>query len=60
LPDDPLKEGDVIWHDGQDYRVIHVSQGDGAGTTVAVEAQSDGLGDLLRSEEGSIRLEPVA
>ena len=58
FPKDPLTEGDVIWHDGERYRVLHVASGDGAGPVVTVEIASDGLRDNLHSEEGAIRLTP--
>jgi hypothetical protein len=59
FPEDPLEEGDLIWHEGERYRVLHVASGDGAGPVVTVEVDSDGLGDKLRSEEGTIRLLPI-
>jgi hypothetical protein len=52
-----LAEGDVIWHAGARYRVISVS-GDEQ-PIVIVEADSDALGDVLRSEEGAITVTPV-
>ena len=58
-PQEPLEEGDVIWHDGASYRVIHVSDVDGNASSVIVELDSDDLGDLLRSERGGIQLVPV-
>ena len=57
-PQEPLEEGDVIWHEGQGYRVIHVSGDDGS-ASVTVELDSDELGDLLKSERGGIQLVPV-
>jgi hypothetical protein len=60
FPEDPLEEGDVIWHEGERYRVLHVASQDGAGPVVTVEVESDALGDKLRSEEGAIRLTLVA
>ena len=59
FPEDPLEEGEVIWHQGERYRVLHVAAGDGAGPVVTVEIDSDGLGDKLRSENGAIRLTPI-
>ena len=43
FPDDPLEKGDVIWHEGERYRVLHVASGDGAGPVVIVEAGSGAL-----------------
>ena len=58
-PQEPLKERDVIWHEGASYRVIHVSDVDGNASSVTVELDSDDLGDLLKSERGGIQLVPV-
>jgi hypothetical protein len=58
-PPEPLKEGDLIWHEGERYRVLHVTSDDGAGPSVTVERESDDIGDLLRSERGGITLDPV-
>jgi hypothetical protein len=57
LTEKMLEEGDVIWHAGARYKVISVS-GDEQ-PTVTVEADSDALGDVLRSEEGAITLTPL-
>jgi hypothetical protein len=58
-PEEPLKEGDVIWHEGQPYRVLHVGT-DHVGNPIAtVEADSDDVGDLLDSERGGIVLVPA-
>jgi hypothetical protein len=59
FPSHPLKEGDVIWHEGQRYRVIHVASDDGDNPSVTVELESDDLGDTLRSEKGAIQLVPI-
>ena len=48
--EDPLAEGDVIWHEGERYRVLHIASGDGAGPIATVEIESHGLGDNLGSE----------
>ena len=58
-PQEPLKEGDVIWHEGASYRVIHVVDDDGTASSVTVELDSDDLGDLLKSERGGLQLVPV-
>jgi hypothetical protein len=58
-PEKGLEEGDVIWHDGQRYRVVHVSFDDGNQPVATVEADSDELGDMLQSERGAIELVPV-
>jgi hypothetical protein len=57
-PERELEPGDVIWHAGESYRVVHVSE-DGGPPTVTVEPESDGLGDLLSSERGGIQLVAV-
>jgi hypothetical protein len=59
FPPEPLEEGDVIWHDGQRYRVIHVATNDGNMSSVTVELDSDDIGDLLGSERGGIVLVPA-
>jgi hypothetical protein len=59
FPESGLKEGDVIWHDGQRYRVVHVGSEDGEQPIATVEPESDDLGDLLQSERGAIELVPV-
>lgn len=53
-----LAEGDVIAQDGERYRVVSVSADD-ADRAVAVVERDSTAGDLLRSEEGAIRLEPI-
>lgn len=57
-PREPLKAGDTVWHDGQRFRVLAVSQ-DGGPQTATVELDSDSLGDLLQSERGGIVLELI-
>jgi hypothetical protein len=57
-PEKGLEEGDVLWHDGQRYRVVHVSD-DGNQPVATVELESDDLGDVLQSERGAIELVPV-
>jgi len=59
FPEEPLNEGDVIWHDGQRYRVLHVGTDDGGNPVATVELDSEDLGDLLDSERGSIVLVPA-
>ena len=54
-PGRDLVEGDHVFHDGTRFRVISVSR-DGGRVMATVEADSS-FGDLLRSEEGAIRLE---
>lgn len=54
-PEKMLVEGDVVWHDGERFRVVSVSSDEKDSAVVIVEADS-GIGDLLRSEEGSIHL----
>jgi hypothetical protein len=58
-PSRELEEGDSIWHDGTRYRVLSIAQTDGQPYTVTVEPETDSLGDLLRSEEGAVRLVSV-
>ncbi len=59
FPEKMLAEGDVIWHDGERYRVISVSADDGRHAVVVVELESPTIGDTLMSEEGAIRLDPI-
>jgi hypothetical protein len=59
FPQEPLKEGDIIWHAGERYRVVHVTTDDGDNPAVTVEPASEDLGDLLSSERGGIQLVPV-
>jgi hypothetical protein len=58
-PSRELQEGDSIWHDGTRYRILSIATNDGQPQTVIVEPEVDKLGDLLRSEEGALRLVPV-
>jgi hypothetical protein len=58
-PDRELVAGDVVWHLGRSYHVLHVASDDGGPPIVTVEPASDDLGDLLRSERGGIQLDPV-
>ena len=58
-PSRRLQEGDIIWHDGTRYRILSVAANDGHPPSVIVEPESDKLGDLLRSEEGALRLDPL-
>jgi hypothetical protein len=58
FPQEALKEGDQLWHEGSRYRVLHVG-GDEAGPEVTVELDSAGIGDLLGSEQGGIVLVPA-
>jgi anti-anti-sigma factor len=58
-PLQPLAEGDVVWHDGERYRVLSVLQEDGRPLTVTVEPDSEKLGDIFRSERGGLRLVPL-
>ena len=52
-------EGDIIWHDAQRYRVVHVGTDDEENPVVTVEPDPDDIGDVLSSERGGIRLVPV-
>jgi hypothetical protein len=52
-PAEPLKEGYLFWHDGRQYRVLSITQTeDDRTTTVTVEPEPEGLGDMLESEQG--------
>jgi len=59
FPEKMLEEGDVIWHDGERFRVVSVSADDDERAVVMVEPEA-GLADTLRSEEGAVRLVPLA
>ena len=56
FPANPLKEGDVIFHDGTRWRILSIVQNDGGPQTATVEPERDGLGNLLTSEEGALKL----
>jgi hypothetical protein len=58
-PTEPLKEGDIIWHEGTTYRVLSVTDDESGRPAVTVEPDSEDLGDLLDSERGGIQLVPV-
>ena len=58
-PTKPLKEGDVIWHDGARHRILSIVENGGGPKTATAEPESDGLGNLLTSEEGALRLVAV-
>ena len=59
-PDTPLQVGAAIWHDGVRYHVVSVSEdAEGDQLTVTVEPHAEGLGDVLRSEEGALILAPA-
>jgi hypothetical protein len=51
-------EGDVLWHEGQRFRVISIQSTDDQHAIVIVEADST-FTDTLRSEEGALVLEPT-
>lgn len=59
FPEKMLEAGDVVWHDGQRFRVIHVGTDPDDRPFATVEPESDGLGDVLRSERGAIELVPL-
>ncbi len=58
-PSRQLQEGEIIWQDGTRYRILSIEANDGQPPNVIVEPEADKLGDLLRSEEGALRLVPV-
>jgi hypothetical protein len=58
-PEKMLVEGDVVWHDGERFRVISVNMDEKDSAVVIVEAYSS-IGDMLRSEEGAIHLVEIS
>jgi hypothetical protein len=58
-PEKVLVDGDVVWHDGERFRVVSVSTDDNDRAVVIVEADS-GIGDMLRSEEGAVHLVEIS
>ena len=58
FPEKMLEVGDVVWHDGERYRVVHVATDDDD-PVVTVEPEPDELSDILRSERGGVELVPV-
>jgi hypothetical protein len=57
-PEQRLEVGDAIWHDGTRFHIVSISEnGDQDQLTVTVEPDPQGLGDILRSEEGALVLE---
>ena len=54
-----VEQGDVIWHDGDEWTVLAVISNDGGPQTATVELNSDGIADTLMSEKGAIQLGPV-
>jgi hypothetical protein len=56
-PADGLNQGDTIWHDGQAYRVLSVHTEESGPAHATVDPVPRNLGDVLKSEEGAIRLE---
>ena len=58
FPEKMLEEGDVVWHEGERYRVVHVTTDDG-NSSATVELDSEDIGDLLSSERGGIQLVPI-
>ena len=57
-PDQPLEEGDTIWHEGERYTVIRVAE-DGSRSSVTVQQlDSDGAAGAAGSEDG-IHLAPL-
>ena len=58
-PEKVLVDGDVVWHDGERFRVVSVSADENDRAVVIVEADS-GIGDMLRSEEGAVHLVEIS
>jgi hypothetical protein len=54
-----VEQGDVIWHDGEQWTVLAVVSNDGGPQTATVELNSDGLIDKLQSEKGAVELGPL-
>ena len=48
-----VEQGDVIWHDGEEWTVLAVVTNDGGPQTATVEPNADGLKDKLQSEKGA-------
>ena len=59
FPSKPLELGDIVWHEGRRYRVVHIGTDPGDNPVVTVEPEPDNLGDLLNSERGGILLVPL-
>lgn len=59
FPERMLEEGDIVWHDGQRFRVIHVGSDEDGRPFATVEPDPDGLEDVLSSERGGIELVPI-
>ena len=57
-PANGLKEGDLVWHEDQRYRVLAITE-DGGPPSATLELDSDSIGDVLSSERGSIQLVPI-
>jgi hypothetical protein len=58
-PEKVLVDGDVVWHDGERFRVVSVTTDENDRAVVIVEADS-GIGDMLRSEEGAVHLVEIS
>ncbi len=58
-PERMLEEDDIVWHDGERYRVISISSDDAGRAVATVEVESGDVSDMLRSEEGAVRLVPA-
>lgn len=59
-PAEPLNEGDALWHDGERYRILAITEHENnRDLRITVEPDSDDLGDLLQSEQGGRVLVPV-
>jgi hypothetical protein len=59
-PAEPPKEGDVLWHDGERYRILAITEHENnRDLRLTVEPVPDDLGDVLQSEQGGLVLVPV-
>lgn len=59
MSEKPLEVGDVVRHDGERYRVTHITSDRDGLSTVIVTPESPTIGDMLRSEDGGIVLEEI-
>lgn len=53
-----LEEGDIIWHEGKRYRVLHVLNDERDQPVARVEPDSGDILDSFQSEAGEMHLMP--
>ena len=58
-PEKMLEKDDVIWHEGARYQVVSIGTDGDSKTVAIVEPESPSLGEMLKSEEGAIRLTAI-